>query len=574
MSGEKIPSNASDCDDQQKHVLANLERRAAAGQIGRRGFLQLASAIGIGSAFVSAMADRAMASPQVQGQGGRNIEASYDYIVVGAGSAGCVIAARLSEDPACRVLLIEAGGADISRPALQSPALWPANLGTDADWAYRTVPQTQAAGRVIDWPRGKVIGGSSSINAMIWVWGHAADFDQWADAGNKGWDYASLRPVFQSIETCARKTSSGERGSHGPMHVGPVAEPSPLTAGFLKACEEMGHEVLEGVNAPVRDGAGFMDFNIKDGRRFSVVHGYLLPALERQNLTLLTGTRGDAVSFQGSRCTGVRFRIGAEHFEVKADKETVLCAGAIESPRLLMLSGVGNAEELRRYGIATVSNLTGVGENLQDHPFITAFVAETKAPMAAASRAESQLFFRSTKEASTPDIHALLGAAVVGVPQIKPNEAFSIRLGLVRPQSRGRIKITSADINAPLLIDPNYLSAGVDLTALCAAVEHGRAIGLRAGLFEWRKQEIGEIPSGKAGVSEYVARNISSYWHPVGTCAMGVHEEAVVDPSLRVHGVENLRVADASIMPAITSGNTNAPTIMIAERAAQMLRRS
>jgi choline dehydrogenase len=239
-----------------------------------------------------------------------------------------------------------------------------------------------------------------------------------------------------------------------------------------------------------------------------------------------------------------------------------------------MLSGAGNAAELRRYGITTVSNLPGVGENLQDHPFITAFAAETKAPMAAASRAESQLFFRSTKEASTPDIHALLGAAVVGVPQIKPNEAFSIRLGLVRTQSRGRIKITSADINAPLLIDPNYLSAGADLTALCAAVEHCRAIGSASGLSEWRKQEIGEIPSGKAGVSEYVARNIGSYWHPVGTCAMGVHEGAVVDPSLRVHGVENLRVADASIMPTITSGNTNAPTIMIAERAAQMLRGS
>jgi choline dehydrogenase len=515
-----------------------------------------------------------MATRVAQAQSGRRIDASYDYIVVGAGSAGCTVAARLSEDAACRVLLVEAGGADISGPALQSPVLWSSNFGTDVDWAYRTIPQASAAGRIIDWPRGKVIGGSSSINAMIWVWGAAADFDQWAYEGCEGWDYASLRPVFQSIETCARKTSSGERGSHGPMHVGPVAEPSPLTAGFLKACEEMGHEVLEDVNAPVRDGAGFMDFNIKDGRRFSVVHGYLLPALERQNLTLLTGTRVDALSFRGSRCTGVRFRIGAEQFEVKADKETVLCTGAIESPRLLMLSGAGNAEELRRYGITTVSNLPGVGENLQDHPFITAFAAETKAPMTAASRAESQLFFRSTKEASTPNIHALLGAAVVGIPQIKPNEAFSIRLGLVRPQSRGRIKITSADINAPLLIDPNYLSAGADLTALCAAVEHCRAIGLTAGLSEWRKQEIGEISSGKAGVREYVARNIGSYWHPVGTCAMGVHEDAVVDPALRVYGVDNLCVADASIMPAITSGNTNAPTIMIAERAAQMLRGS
>ena len=527
--------------------------------------------LGIGSAFAAALADQVMAAPVVQGRSGRSIEASYDYIVVGAGSAGCTIAARLSENPACRVLLIEAGGADISRPALQSPVLWPSNFGTDVDWAYRTTPQARAAGRVIDWPRGKVIGGSSSINAMIWVWGHAADFDQWAYAGSHGWDYARLKPVFQRIETCARKTANGDRGAHGPMHVEPLAEPHPLTAGFFKACEEMGHQVVEDVSAPVRDGAGYVDFNTKDGRRFSVVHGYLLPALERRNLTLLTGTRVDALSFQGTRCTGVRLRIGAEHHEVTAEQETVLCAGVVESPRLLMLSGVGNAEELRRYGIPVVSNLPGVGENLQDHCFIVGFVAETKAPMAPGSRAGSHLFFRSTKEAYSPDIHALLATAAVGTTEIKPNEGFSIRLGLLRPQSRGRIKITSADLNAPLLIDPNYLSAGADLTTLCAAVEHSRAIGSAAGLSEWRKREIARIPRGKSELSEFVAHNVGSYWHPVGTCAMGVHAEAVVDPSLCVYGTTNLRVADASIMPTITSGNTNAPTIVIAERAAQMI---
>ncbi|WMT76501.1 GMC family oxidoreductase N-terminal domain-containing protein [Bradyrhizobium sp. Ash2021] len=270
---------------------------------------------------------------------------------MGAGSAGCVIAARLSEDPACRVLLIEAGGADISRPALQTLGALASQfrnrcrLGQSHSTAG---PSRRARHRLAPEESHR---GSSSINAMIWVWGHAADFDQWAYAGDQGWDYASLRPVSKSIETCARQTSSGERGSHGPMHVGPVAETSPLTVSFLKAGEEMGHEVLEGVNAPLRDGAGFMDFNIKDGRRFSVVRGYLLPALERQNLTLLTRARVDALSFQRSRCTGIRFRIGTEQFEVNTDRETVLCAGAIELPRLLMLSGVGNAEELRRYGV-------------------------------------------------------------------------------------------------------------------------------------------------------------------------------------------------------------------------------
>jgi choline dehydrogenase len=357
-----------ECDNRRERLLAILQERAAAGQIDRRGFLELAVASGLGSVFAAAMADQVIAAPVAQGLGERSI--AYDYIVVGTGSAGCTIAARLSEDASCRVLLIEAGGADINLPALQNPLLWPANFGTDVDWAYQTTPQARAVGRVIDWPRGKVIGGSSSINAMIWVWGHAADFDQWAYAGSQGWDYARLKPVFQSIETCARKSSGGGRGTNGAMHVEPVPEPNPLTAGFFQACEEMGHQFLDDVSAPIRDGAGYVDFNTKDGRRFSVVHGYLIPALERENLTLLSGTRVEALSFEGSRCTGVRLQIGTEHYEIVAEQETILCAGVVESPRLLMLSGIGDAEELRHHGIAIVSDLPGVGENLQDHSFV------------------------------------------------------------------------------------------------------------------------------------------------------------------------------------------------------------
>jgi choline dehydrogenase len=555
----------------QQRFLAALKRRMAAGQIDRRRFLRLAVASGIESAFAVALADQAMAAAAVQGHGERSIAASYDYIVIGAGSAGCTIAARLSEDAACRVLLIEAGGADITRPALQSPVLWPSNFGTDVDWAYRTTPQARAAGRVIDWPRGKVIGGSSSINAMIWVWGHAADFDQWADAGNQGWDYAALKPVFQSVETCARRGPNRDRGTNGPMHVEPVAEPNPLSAGFFRACQDLGHQVADDVGAPIHDGAGYIDFNTKNGRRFSVVQGYLLPALERDNLTLLTGARVEALSFKGDRCTGVLLQHGAERHAIMAGQETVLCAGVVESPRLLMLSGVGNAEDLRRYDITTVSDLPGVGENLQDHCFIVGFVGETKAPMEPGSRAGSHLFFRSNEQTHSPDIHAVLATSAVGTAEVKPNEGFSIRLGLLKPQSRGRIKITSADLTAPLLIDPDYLLAEADLTALCAAVEHSRAIGSATGLSEWRKREIARIPRGKVELIEFIAENVGSYWHPVGTCAMGNHREAVVDPSLCVYGTANLRVADASIMPTITSGNTNAPTIVIAERAAQMM---
>jgi len=560
-----------DGNEQGQRLLASLHARAAAGQIDRRAFLRLAAAAGVGSAIAVALADQTGAAPVGEGLRGRRLAGSYDYIVVGAGSAGSTVAARLSENPACRVLLIEAGGADVSRPALQSPVLWPSTFGTDVDWAYRTIPQASAARRMIDWPRGKVLGGSSSINAMIWVWGHAADFDQWAYAGSPGWDYARLRPVFQKVETCARNPSTGTRGVNGPMHVEPVAEPSPLAAGFFAACEEVDQPVLDDVSAPIRDGAGYMDFNTKDGQRFSVVHGYLLPALERQNLTVLTGARVASLSFRGTRCTGVRLRLEGRQYDVLADQETVLCAGVVESARLLMLSGVGNAAELRRHGIPVVSDLRGVGENLQDHSFLVAFVAETKAPMAPGSRAGSHLFFRSTPDAYSPDIQALLATSAEGTAEIKPNEGFSIRIALVRPQSRGRIRITSADPDAPLLIDPNYLSAPADLTRLCAAVEYCRAIGLARGLSEWRKREIPRVPRGTPQLKEFVAQNISSYWHPVGTCAMGLDTEAVVDPSLRVHGTTHLRVADASIMPTITSGNTNAPTIVIAERAAEMI---
>jgi choline dehydrogenase len=356
------------------------------------------------------------------------------------------------------------------------------------------------------------------------------------------------------------------------MYVGPVAEPFPFTAGFIEACGEAGHSVLDDVGAPIRNGAAYMDLNVKDGRRFSVVHGYLLPALGRPNLTLLTGACAETLLFDRTRCSGVRLRIGAAVHEIAAKQETILCAGVVDSPRLLMVSGIGDADELRGNGLAVVSDLPGVGENLQDHLLIPGFVAEAKTPMPPNARAESHLFFRSVAGAPSPDVQALFSPRAVGTGEIRSEDGFSILLALVRPESRGRLRITSADPNGPLLIDPQYLSAEADLIHLGAAIEHARAIGSAAGLSEWRKREIPRVPSERSAMREFITRNVGSYWHAVGTCAMGVHDRAVVDPTLRVYGVSNLRVADASIMPTITSGNTNAPTIAIAERATRMIR--
>jgi choline dehydrogenase len=555
--------------DAHDDLLRALEKRTAARQIDRRGFLRLTAAMGVQASLAAFMADRALASPVPQANAGP--ASSYDYIVVGAGSAGSVVANRLSAGGKARVLLIEAGGSDVDRSTLTSPFIWPANFKTDVDWGYRTVPQANAENRVFDWPRGKVIGGSSSINAMIWAWGHQADFDEWAYAGNAGWSFGQLKELFQAVERCTRENASAQRGSIGPMHVGSMKTPNPMTASFLEACRQTGHTVLPDVNGPVVEGAGYMDLSIKDDKRFSVVHGYLLPALTRENLTLVTSAIVEKLLFEGERCIGVRLRMNGESRDIRAERETIVSAGAIESPRLLMVSGIGAAEELRRLGIKQVVNLPGVGENLQDHLMVDAFVAETREKIPPGFRFDGHMFYRTSANAYVPDMQVLFIPAALGTAQLKRNEGFTLRAGLVRPQSRGRIRLTSQQPGSRLLIDPVYLGARADLDALVAAVAHCREIGMAEGLSAYRKRDIGFAPAGKAAIADFVKRNVDSYWHPVGTCAMGIHERAVVNPQLQVYGVSGLRVADASIMPTITSANTNAPTIVIGEKAARMI---
>lgn len=550
-----------------KELLTRLCSRASRGQIERRSFLRLAGAMGLHAALASTLADTVAAAPIQERH--RSIEAGYDYIVVGSGSAGSVVASRLAAGGLRRVLLVEAGTSELGSPHLSSPFSWPANIGSEFDWRYKTSPQAHADNRVFSYPRGKVVGGSSSINAMIWTWGHASDFDQWEKAGCTGWGFDSVHPLLRKIENCA---SGGTfRGHHGPMHVGRMPVSSPLNAAFFSACADSGLPLRPDINAPVDEGCGLMDLSVREGKRFSVVHGYLLPALKQDNLTLLTDARAEKLIFEGMRCVGVRLRIEGELRDVRATRETIVCAGAIDSPRLLMLSGIGPADELGRLGIARVLNLPGVGENLQDHVALSAFVARTPAKGTSGTRLDAHAFFRTRGGSAVIDSQILAIPGVLPPFPLARDEGYTIWAGLVRPQSRGRVKLLSAQPSAPLHIDPAYLAEPADHRALMVMAERCRELGLSAAYAPFRAQVIHQPPVTRGELGSFVRQNIDSYWHPTSTCAMGTGPMAVVDPQLRVRGTEGLRVADASIMPSITSANTNAPSIMIGEKAAQLL---
>ncbi len=532
---------------------------------------------------------------------------NFDYIIVGAGSAGCVLANRLSEDPNNKVLLIEAGGKD-SKLEIHVPAAYSKLNNTEVDWAFHTEPQAHVNQRRMFQPRGKTLGGCSSTNAMAYIRGNAEDYNDWLKMGNAGWGYEDVLPYFIKSEH-NEQIQGAYHGQNGELNVTFAKQhKSPLADAFTRACKEQGIPENHDFNGAVQEGAGAFQFTIKNGKRWSAASAFLKPVLKRPNLTILTHAHTKRLLLEGKRVVGVEFFKGKKNDETQtalARKEVILSAGAFGSPQILMLSGIGNAEELKEKGIEVLHHLPGVGKNLQDHVFavisclcsmpVTAnnslkpfnqlkalaqFMLFKKGPLTA-SPLEANAFVKLNKNADRPNLQLHFAPVHMGGydndlynPDTYPHtDGYTILPTLLKPESRGYIALRSNHaLDAPI-IQPNYLEAEADRKVLLDGTKLAFEVFRAAAFKPYLKEQ--HFPASIAHdeeVMEHIRKTLETVYHPVGTCKMGNDEMAVVDANLKVHGLEGLRVIDASIMPTVVSGNTNAPSIMIGEKGADLIK--
>lgn len=547
------------------------------GGMSRRTFVQQAMALGatVGMAGALATAWSSKAFAQQSTKTAPKPAGTYDYIIIGSGSAGSALTHQLVTQSGASVLLLEAGRNDDLKE-VHDPLLWIKSLGTDAAKWFETTPQNYTDGRVHLWPRGNVLGGTSCLNAMIFGRGHQADYDSWAYAGNYGWSYKEVLKHFIDMETFEPRGEN--RGTKGPLFISQPANglKHPGAQSFMDACAKLGFKETPSINSGRLEGQAWVDFNIKDHQRQSGAVAFLYPLKDKKNLTILVDAPVTKLKFKGSTCTGVSYLHGTEEVTVSASREVILSAGALDSPRLLMLSGIGPAADLKALGIEMVADLP-VGIGLQDHVVGGGPNWETKGPIPVSNYNSSEVYMweRSDSRLPVPDVTLFYISAPFASPghKLEYKDGYAIASGVVRPQSRGYLKLKSKDFNDKPIIEINYLKEEQDRKALRWSTELAREVGNSEAYASVRKREtLPQKPNlSEAEWREFINKSVVTFFHPTSTCRMGVGAEAVVDPELRVRGIQGLRVADASIMPEIVSTNTNAPSMMIGWKCGDML---